>query len=186
MAQQLRGTFGIGTAGHGFVLFFDELTAAGRTIIRQLINLRALLMMNDREHLGNDLTRFAYLYGIADRYAELTNKILIMERGAGYGRTRQKNRLEDADRRDCSCSADVDLNIEQFCLFFFGRLFIGFRPTREFCGTAEQCTVGKVIQLDHRTVDIARQIASVFVDTLYLSEYVIDIIKAIVESRGES
>ena len=131
-------------------------------------------MLADREHLGNDLARFADNDGIADADALFLDEIPVVQSRAADGCACQKHRLKDSHGSEHARSADVDFNIEQLCRLLLGRIFVGFRPFRVLRGAAELLSHREVIHLYDRAVDSVVIFAAVVADFAYLLNHLVD------------
>ena len=167
MAHKLSGTIGICTACCRFVITNNGI-AARRTQQRKYKRFCIFGMFAYRKHFGNYLARFAYYYGVAYADSFFFNKITVVQCCTADGCTCKQYRFKYAHGRENSCPAYIDFNIKQFCRLFFGRIFICFRPFRIFCGTAEQFSCRKAVNLYNCAVNGVIIFTSVISDFFYL------------------
>ena len=164
IARQLRGALRAGAAQSRAVLIAHDGRAADGAFVRQVIGLRALRAPgeHDLENFRDDLACFPDLDGIADADVLIRNKILIVERRGGDGRSGQMHGSDDGARGENARAAHLHDDILQYRLLDLGRVFEGCCPAREFGRAAETGAARKAVELHNGPVDIIRQVIARF------------------------
>ena len=79
------------------------------------------------QHLRDNISGFSHSNRITDGNAFFRNKILIMQRGAADGGTRQMNAFQHSGRGQYPGTTYGDLNIQQLCFFLLRRVLESYR-----------------------------------------------------------
>ena len=108
VAQQLCRAGRTGAADRRFLFIVKHRRAAHRTKCRHFIGLRlrGALICHDPDDFGDDLTRLAEGYRIADAHIQLADKIAVMQCCAGNRCACQPHRFEYGVRRQHACPTD--------------------------------------------------------------------------------
>ena len=155
-AEYLRGAVYIRAAHGGFVLAFNERSAADGAGIGKL---KAALgtFFGNAEHLRDNIARLTDSDKVADIDIFLGDKIAVMQSSARDFSTCEHYRLKDSHGGDRARSADIQLDVEKLCILFLGRKFIRHRPFWGLSGIAERFALSKIIYLYNNAVNIERQ-----------------------------
>ena len=144
--------------------------AADRTGIRQEIRLGIFrpFLLDHIQNFGDDLAGLADVDRIADANIPLSDKVLIMQGGIGDGGACQTDRTHHSLGSQDTGPAHLDDNVFHHGFLDFRGIFVGHGPAGEFGGGTHSLALGKVIDLDHSSVDVTGQFLPVFVDGEYI------------------
>ena len=131
---------------------------------------------DNADDLGDDVARLAHLHGIPDAHIQRSDNIAVMQAGTGNTGPGQENRVKHCGGRQNSGAADRDFDIPDHRFLDLGRILEGNGPAREFVGAAQQVAGGQIIDLYDSAVNIERQRAADFTDSLDLSDGILDIV----------
>ena len=83
----------------------------------------------------------------------LRDEILIVQRGAADGCSRQRHRLKHTGRREHTGAAHIDFNVDETAFFFLRRIFERLGPAGELRRASERFPLGKVIHLNDGAIN---------------------------------
>ena len=153
VTHQLCRAFRIRTAYGRFSLFAGDRSAAGRTDLRNMVRFCLRGMGGYCNHFWDDLPRFAQNDRIPNTDVLFCNKVLIVQSRAADGSTCQRDRLKETGWSQDPCTAHIDLNFQQLCLFLLRRVLKSFRPFGKFRRTPQRYALRKIVHLDDRPIN---------------------------------
>ena len=153
---ELGRTGGVDAIPHGFVVESFGRRATHGTVIRhdEFALITGPLGFDDRDNLGNDVTRPLHDDRIADADAQAADLFLVVERGATNDDAADLDRIEDRGGIEAAGATDVDFDVaDDGRLLDCGEL-IGGGPAWIVRDRAELRLQLDVVHLDDDAVDL--------------------------------
>ena len=159
-AGELRraGTVGASPRRALVLIAENRLPAGGADGGEAEVTLLAVSLFGDgAHHLRDDVSRFLHDNGVPDVDVTLPDEVLVMQRRAGNGGSRQTHRRQNCGGGQHAGAPHGNLHVQQFGFFLLGREFVSHRPFRGVGALAEYRAVGKAVDLDDHAVNVIGQ-----------------------------
>ena len=127
---------------------------------------RGAFLEDDRLHARDDLAGFIDEDRVADAHIQPRDIVLIVQGRTLHARAAELHGVEYRRRRDAPRTTDGELDLPEHRLFFLGRILIGDCPARRLCRRPQLRALRKIVDLDHRAVDVIGQTAAARPDLL--------------------
>ena len=130
-------------------------------------------VLNRAEYLGYDLIGAADKHFTARLYTLAHYIAVVVERSLAHGYAGKLHGLELGKRRKFTRSPDLPAYFAYRGYALLRLEFVGYRPAREFIGTAKHGARGHIVELDNRTVGQNVYVSSANLYLVYGSKHLV-------------